>query len=268
MEDTNLLHKILSIPSYTGCEYLVIDFLVKYGREKGYKVNLDDRCNVYYTKGNLPKEEYFPCVSAHMDTVFYEHKDLILAGLFKTIVEKKGIITALNPLTGKRTGIGADDLAGVFACIKTIESIDNIKAVFFVSEESGNHGSYDCDGSFFDDVGYFIQYDNPYGYWYSVRFNGIKLYSDEFDKIVKPINEKMGITHYCEYDSFSDALSIREQFDICAVDLPIGYYKWHTEKEYLKVAEVFNGINVGIEYIKNLGNKKYNMVSLETLTKL
>lgn len=263
MENNELLHKVLSIPSYSGYEYLVIEFLVEYGQEKGYTVDVDAKGNVYFTKGSVEEGKYFPCVSAHMDTVFYDHKELIKAGLSKTIVENDGIITAINPLTGKQTGIGADDLAGVFACLKTFEVVDNIKAAFFVEEECGLHGSYACDKSFFDNVGYFIQYDNPYGYWYSVRFCGKKLFSDEFDKIVKPINESMGVTYYCEYDSFSDALPIREQFNICAVDLPIGYYNWHSDRESLKVSEVFNGIAIGVEYIARLGNEKYAMESVD-----
>jgi hypothetical protein len=198
-----------------------------------------------------------------MDSVFDEHQALIDKGLPKVIIEKDGFITAYDPLTEKQTGIGADDLAGVFACLKTFEVIDNIKGVFFVEEECGDHGSYNCDESFFEDVGYFLQYDNPYGYWYSVRFCGTKLFSDEFDAVVKPINESNGVTYYCEYDSFSDALPIREQFNICAVDLPIGYYDWHTTEEYLKVDEVFAGIELGIKYIKNLGNKKYSIETVE-----
>lgn len=259
MYNDKLLHQILSIPTYTKHEDLVRDFLVAYGTTKNYLVQVDPKGNVYFTKGTIPEGEYFPCVSAHMDTVFDEHQILIDNGLVKTILEVDGIITAQDPLTGEQTGIGADDLAGVFACLKTLDRIDAIKAAFFVEEECGTHGSYDCDHNFFANVGYFLQYDNPYGYWYSVRFCGTKLYTDEFDAIVKPINEKNGVTYYCEYDSFSDALPIREQFNICAVDLPIGYYEWHSAKEYLKVTEVFAGIELGIKYIQALGNKKYSI---------
>jgi len=258
-----LLHKILSIPTYTKHEELVRDFLVEYGKEKEYLVNVDKKGNVYFTKGSVPEGKYFPCVSAHIDTVFDEHRELIEKGFSKTIVEEDGIIKAYNPIDNKQTGIGADDLAGVFACLKTFEEVDNIKGAFFVEEECGLHGSYQCDKKFFNNVGYFIQYDNPTGYWYSVRFCGTRLYSDYFDTIVKPINESYGITYYCEYDSFSDALPIREQFNICTVDLPIGYYDYHTSEEYLNVEEVFKGIEVGVEYIKALGNEKYEMITVK-----
>ena len=79
MSDENLmlLKEVLSLPSYTGKEDRVVEFLIGYGIQKGYKVFVDHVNNVYLTKGSVSEYEYFPCFVAHTDTVHMNQSELI-----------------------------------------------------------------------------------------------------------------------------------------------------------------------------------------------
>jgi hypothetical protein len=49
---------------------------------------------------------------------------------------------------GAPTGIGGDDKCGVFACLTLLKELPYVKAAFFVSEETGCHGSLKADPRF------------------------------------------------------------------------------------------------------------------------
>ena len=258
-EKINQLIEILSIPSYFGKEYLVMNYLIKHGQDKGYSVHQDEKGNVYFEKGQLNNGEFFPCVCAHTDTVFEQHKELIKNNQKKDIrfgkkETNKTKLFAYIPGTDKRTGVGGDDLAGVFICLQMMEKFDKIKAAFFVEEEFGCKGSSACDLSFFKNVGYVIQFDGPTGNWFTKTLSGINMYSEDSFKIVKPILEKHKIFNYSD-DPYTDILPLKEKFDFSCFNLPAGYFKWHTNKEYVDTRYVEKGINVGIEFINTLGNK-------------
>jgi putative aminopeptidase FrvX len=257
-----LLKEILSIPACFANEDLVREFLVSYGTKNSFIVSTDKKGNVYFTKGELNDGEFYPCVGSHMDTVYTLsntetcYNELILKNLRKDIVEENGIIKALHPVTKERIGLGADDLAGVYACVEMMNKFDKIKSVFFVEEEFGCNGSYGCDKKFFEDVGYFLGFDAPTGNWYSQYSGSVQLFDNNFDEIVKPILETNNIDNY-SFDPFCDVMAIKEQFDFCCANLPVGYHHWHTKKEYLNIAELEKGIEIGTEFIVSLGNKKH-----------
>jgi acetylornithine deacetylase/succinyl-diaminopimelate desuccinylase-like protein len=62
---------------------------------------------------------------------------------------------------GNPTGIGGDDKCGVFACLSLLKELPNLKAAFFVAEETGCNGSLKANKNFFKNVGYGIQFDAP-----------------------------------------------------------------------------------------------------------
>lgn len=255
-EKLNQLKEILSIPSYFGMENLVQDYLINYGNEKGYLVNQDEKGNVYFRKGELKDSEYFPVVCAHIDTVFSDHKSLILENKRKVIKQHSKKLIAYHPETGHRTGLGGDDLAGVFICLQMMENFDVIKSVFFVEEEYGCVGSNNCDLDFFKNVGYVIQFDAPTNNWYTETLGGLKMYNETFDKIVKPILEKHNVNNYSD-DPYTDILPLKEKFDFCCANLPTGYHNWHSDEEYVRIDHVEQGIKLGIEFIKILGLEKH-----------
>ena len=60
------LKELLSIPSYTWEEDMVISHLMGVCDEKGYHYVVDDIGNIYVTKGS---SDNYPLVLAHTDTV-------------------------------------------------------------------------------------------------------------------------------------------------------------------------------------------------------
>lgn len=245
--------EILSIPTYFGREEIVKDFLIDYGIKKNYKILLDSKGNLFFTKG---KSDYFPFVCAHIDSVYDEHIPLINENKRKIvkIVGKK--IIGFHPDTKKRTGLAADDLAGVFICLELMDKFDNIKCGFFVEEEFGCHGSYNCDEEFFNDVGYAIQFDAPGKNWYTNKLMNKNIFNKYFNNKVKPILEKYNINNYSN-DPYTDVIALNERFNICCANIASGYYNWHSDNEYVKIKDVEKAILVGENFIKKLGNKKY-----------
>ena len=265
MENNNLqlLKKILSIPSYFEYEDRVREFLVEYGNSKNYDVNVDAKGNVYFIKGYLNKNEFFPNVVAHIDTVFSEHIDLVLENRSKIIKETDGKLIAYHPDTFKRTGLGGDDLAGVYICLQLMEHFDNIKASFFVEEEFGYQGSSNCDDDFFQDVGYAIQFDAPTNNWYTDTLAGLNMFTEEFDDLVSPILKEANVDNYSA-DPYTDILALKEKFDFCCANLPTGYYNYHTDNEYVVIDDVQKGFELGVKFITKLGLDKYEY-KLETV---
>ena len=72
-EYKNRLKEVLSIPTYSRNEELMITYLKEVLDEKGYEYYVDDIGNIYITKGNV---EYYPCFVAHTDTVHRVNKNL------------------------------------------------------------------------------------------------------------------------------------------------------------------------------------------------
>ena len=64
--DKELLKEILSIPSYTGNELKLVDFICEFLKKNKILYEVDEMFNIYCTKGEA---EYYPCVVAHTDTV-------------------------------------------------------------------------------------------------------------------------------------------------------------------------------------------------------
>lgn len=263
----NQLIEILSIPTYFGMEILVQEYLIKYGTEKGYLVNKDTKGNIYFTKGNIKENEYFPCVCAHIDSVFNEHIELIKSNKRKDVRIGKGKhnktkLMAFYPETDKRTGLAGDDLAGVFLCLQMLEHFDNLKAAFFVEEEYGCRGSNECDESFFKNVGYVIQFDGPTSNWFTETLAGIKMYNESFLNKVKPILESYNVTNYSD-DPYTDILPLKEKFDFCCCNLPTGYHNWHSNEEYVNFEQTEKCIQLGIDFINKLGYNKHKFDKAE-----
>ena len=161
--DKKFLKDVLSIPSISGNESMLRDYIVEFAIENEIDYVLDKKGNVYLTKGKdkVTLGEYYPCVVSHIDTVHRSHIDLINDKRRLDIVENvKGDLIAYNPLTNEQTGIGGDDKCGVFVCLSLFLHMDILKGAFFVEEEIGMLGSREACGEFFKNVGYAIQFDS------------------------------------------------------------------------------------------------------------
>jgi putative aminopeptidase FrvX len=252
-EKFNRLKEVLSIPTYSQDEKLMIEYLQKVLTEKGYQHYTDEHGNIYATKG---ESQNYPCFIAHTDTV---HK----VNLNLTVVEgyQKGetILKGVDCVTGKPTGIGGDDKCGVFLALEMLDTLPNVKVAFFVSEEIGCRGSQHADPEFFKNVGYAIQYDSPEGDSMSLTLMGRYLFNQksEFADKVTGLIKEHGISDWA-YHPYTDAWQIVEKFDIACLNLAAGYYQYHTANEYVVVDDVENGYQLGLKLVEVLGENKYS----------
>ena len=105
---------------------------------------------------------------------------------------------------------------------------------------------------------YVIQYDSPGGDSMSLTLMGRYLFNQksEFaDKVTDLITEH-GITDWA-YHPYTDVWQIMEKFNIACLNLAAGYYKYHTENEYVVVDDVQNGYNLGLKLVEILGENSY-----------
>ena len=265
MSDENLmlLKEILSLPSYTGKEDRVVDFLISYGVRKGYKVFVDHVNNVYFTKGSVSEYEYFPCFVAHTDTVHMNQSDLIKEDRRKIINHhideyEQNILYATHPDSGEQIGIGGDDLAGVYLALRMMDNYEDAKGAFFVSEENGCNGSKHADDAFFSNVGYAIQFDSPTDNRISHTLMGVRLYSKEFQLIAEDILRDYydGQWKYM-HDPYTDVLELKKQFDFCCYNLPAGYYNYHTNSEYVILETIETSEEIACRLVDALGTDHY-----------
>lgn len=257
-----LLREVLSVPSYTYSEDRMRDFILNHAQEKGYRVMEDGTGNVYLTKGDLLEGEYYPCVVAHMDTVHRDQEILVKENIKKNLYDEQvnGLthLKAMHPLTNSQTGVGGDNGAGLYIALELMSRFEKIKGAFFIAEEIGMMGSKMANDEFFKNVGYAIQYDAPSDNWFSVSCMGLRLWTPEFLKEVKPVLDKYHINNF-SHDPFTDVVQLRSKYDFCCAVLPSGYYNWHRPTEYVIIEHVLQGVRLGVDFIASLGNKKYFM---------
>jgi len=258
-KNLNLLKKILSIPSYSRKEDMVIEFLCNYCKEKKLDYQVDEVGNVFITKGQIGEGEFYPLVGAHMDTVhFLEPKE---------IRESNGYLSAYNPETGRQIGIGGDDLAGVAIALMVMEALPVCKANFFIAEEIGCIGSKHAavtNKEFYADVGYFIEFDSPEDYMISHVCSGVELFEVQgelFTKTVGILKEAMGEKMTLFNHPYTDVAPIKSAFDFTCINVAAGYFEWHTSREIVSIDFVEKARVMGIKMIQTLGLKKYEYVS-------
>jgi len=255
------LKEVLSIPTKTYQEDLMIQYLVDYFESKGYDYKLQENGNIYVTKGEA---EFYPCVIAHTDTVHsitdMEVREEMLPNLQG---ELKEAFKAYHREKGHPVGIGGDDKCGVFACLELLKELPYLKAAFFVSEETGCHGSRKADSSFFSNVGYAIQFDAPENWMITETCFGTRLFDRKgefFEKCDVILNENMNEKRKYMTHPYTDVYALKNKFNFSCINFSIGYYRYHKKNEYVVVEDTFNGIEMGKKMIYSLGYKKYEYV--------
>lgn len=257
-----LLKDVLSVPTKTYQEHKMVEFLTNWLDNNGYSYWVQDNGNIYVTKttGDVPDGFYYPCVVSHTDTVHnLDTINIIETELKNYQGELKPSLMSFND-QGIQTGIGGDDKAGVFACLVLLQEIPNIKVAFFVSEETGCHGSYNSDDEFFKNVGYTIQFDAPGNWMVSEYCMGVQLFdrnSDFFKICDEVLTETFKGRQIYESHPYTDVMALKSQYDFSCINFAIGYYNYHTSKEYVVIEDVYNGVITGKQMIEKLGCKKY-----------
>ncbi len=267
--DKDRLKEVLSIPSVYGEEGLVRDYIQTYAENEGIEYEIDKKGNIYLTKGSekMTKGEYYPCVVAHMDTVHKKHTPLIYLNQRLDIVEQpyedsqysdlqQTALIAKHPTTKEQTGIGGDDKCGVAVCLEMLDHFDVMKASFFVEEEIGMMGSKEADEEFFRNVGYAIQFDAPSSNWITEVCSGQRLFDTDFKELITENLSNNGYTAFSN-DPFTDVNQLAKKFDFSCLNLGCGYYRQHTDSEYVIVEEVEDAIRAGKSLISRLGIEFY-----------
>lgn len=249
--DKDFVKRVLSVPSYTGHEQRVREFILSWASEHSVETMCDDAGNVYLTKGSVGDGEYFPCLTSHMDTVHtknIEHVDND---------EPLEIIEAEDDVFYCSDGIGGDDKAGIAICLSLVEKLDVAKACFFVEEEPGCLGSERLCEDWFNDVGYCVAYDSP-GYNRSAyACSGVMLFDRQFfSEHVEPLFSKFGVTNF-RSEPCTDIENIRLKVGVACVNIGAGYHNNHTYSEFCDFVEMEGLANLGLEFINSLGMTRF-----------
>lgn len=257
MEDKKLqrLKEVLAIPTYSRKEELMIAYLESVLSEKGFSYEKDKIGNILVTKG---KAEHFPLFVSHTDTVHYVNHNLKVVQLEE---DGKTILTGVDSKTLSPSGIGGDDKCGVFLCLEMLDTLENVKVAFFVSEEIGcvgSNASVKTNSEFFQNVGYAIQYDSPKGNSMSMTLMGKELFDKKsiFGEKVSPLILEHGITDWARHP-YTDIWPLLENFGFSCLNLAAGYHRYHTDNEYVVVEEVQNAFELGLKLHEILGENFY-----------
>jgi tripeptide aminopeptidase len=269
-KNTELLKEVLSVPTKTYQEEKMVEFLVNWLTENNISHFVDEFNNVYATKQesqDLPEDFYFPCVISHTDTVHSIDTINISEEMLPNAQDELKLSYKAYNDEGNPTGIGGDDKCGVFACLTLLKELPNLKAAFFVSEETGCHGSMKASEDFFQNVGYGIQFDAPENWMITEKCFGQVLFDRDtefFEKCDKVLTESMdnSLMQYMVHP-YTDVYALRSKFDFSCINISIGYYNYHTKHEYVVVEDVFNGIEMGRKMIEGLGNKLHYKESVK-----
>jgi di/tripeptidase len=260
--DYTLLKNVLSVPTKTYKEDLMIKFITEWLTENNIPFKVDEHSNIYATKQTDETVEFFPCVVAHTDTVHELDTINVREEQLPNAQRKLKLALKAYNDSGEPTGIGGDDKCGIYACLELLKELPNLKAGFFVSEETGCHGSRKADKEFFSNVGYAIEFDAPGNWMVSEYCMGTQLFereSDFFKECDKVLTENFKQRNKYQSHPYTDVYALKEIFDFACINFSIGYYNYHTRDEYVVVEDVYNGIDAGKKIIERLGNQKFTL---------
>ena len=265
---------LFSVQSYSKQEQDIRNFILK--QLKGRKdllIETDLSGNLLITKGKLKKDEFYPCLMAHMDTVFpktngykvNKHIDpkgntILYATCYPRIISEykydAGFASKIeNKVSSDKTGIGGDDKCGIWIGLKLLNELPKVKVVFTVQEETGGQGTYDLDLKFFEDVGYIIEGDR--------RGNSdviTKIFdnncSQDFVETITPLMDKFGYGE--ENGMFTDIdVLLDSDVGVSCINVSVGYYNPHSNDEFVVVEDLLEATQFIKECVKTLGNNKY-----------
>jgi len=266
MENIEQFKELLSVPSKTYYEHMMVDYLMGVIKEiPNVTVYKDSEGNIYASKGDA---EYKPMFVAHTDTVhaiepeliieeFYTPKPYTFGRSFDDTVYKA--LRAVTP-SGLPTGIGGDDKCGIFICLELLKQLDNVKVGLFTAEEVGCIGSSQCDLNFLTDVGYIVQFDAPSTHLITEYCSGVQLFerdSDFFNKAIPVIENAMGTKMELQSHPYTDVSVLKKKTDVSCINISCGYYNMHSKSEFVVISDVEKSIQAGLSLAKELGNEKY-----------
>ena len=250
-EDFTLLKQLFCIHSESGKEGKIRKLIWNWVRQNvpNAKIVCDKPGNLYIIKG---KSETYPCIVAHMDQVQDKHSKDFIA------YEAEDIIIGFSPKHREMQGLGADDKCGIWIGLKCLQKFEALKLAFFVGEEIGCKGSGQAEMEFFSDCRFVIEPDRKGAEDLITQIGWTPLCSDDF---LKDIGfKKFG---YKETDGMmTDIEALKDNgLAISCINLSCGYYKPHTDQEFVYKPALSNCLAF-IEHIIKTCTKVYPHVDM------
>lgn len=257
--DEKFVYELMSVPTSSSNEYRLVTFIILWARRNNIHYEFDDYGNVYLTKGEIKEGEYYPCVTAHLDSVQSKQKTYAQAGQPLQVKTRVSTINKKHEIYVDGMGIGGDDKAGVLIGLSMFSHLDTLKACFFLEEEIGCKGSAKLNKEWFKDVGYVMGFDSPDLNRAAYACSGVKLFSANFFKTyMQDICKKHGLTKF-QSEPFTDVKEIREQTGIMCMNFGSGYYNAHSEREYCVIEDMDTACRMGVELIEFIGLTRHEL---------
>ena len=248
-------YDLMSVPTCSSFEYRMVTFIMVWAKRNNIKYEFDKYGNIYLTKGEIGENEFYPCVTAHLDTVQTKQKAYVLSGIRLDIETR--VSNGKHELFCDGFGPGGDDKCGLLIGLSLFNHVDVLKAAFFLEEETGCRGSSNLDVEWFKNVGYVIGFDSPDLNRAAWSCSGTKLFTADFYKNhLQEVCTKHGLTKFYS-EPFTDVKQIREKTDITCMNFGSGYYNAHMANEYVVLEDIDAACAMGHDIIKHLGKKKY-----------
>lgn len=253
--DDDFCYDLMSVPTVSDEEYRLVTYIILWARRNNIEYEFDEKGNIYLTKGELAEGEYYPCVTAHLDTVQTKQKPYAQAGCRLEV--KTRVVSGHHEIYVDGMGIGGDDKAGVVICLSMFSHFDKLKAAFFLCEERGCIGSNSMDVSKLDNVGYVMGFDSPELNRAAHTCSGFRLFSKQFfETYLRDICKEHGLTDF-RSEPYTDVKVIRDKTDIMCMNFGTGYYFCHMPNEYCVLEEMDNACKMGVALIKKIGNTRH-----------
>lgn len=248
------MYDVLSVPTVSLHEYLMVEFLMDFAKKHDIDACIDQKGNVYLTKGQVAEGMFYPCVSAHIDTVQERQMEWINENRpLDILTEGYG---GFHYLYCDGFGLGGDDKAGVAICLSLMLKLPVLKAAFFVEEEAGCGGSEQADLHWFGDVGYVLAFDSP-GRDCSWACGGARLFDRAFyETYLQDLEQKFTIKKWCNHP-WTDVMMLRENTCLACMNIGAGYYEFHTPEEFCIAEHMDDAARMGVYLIDKLGHKEY-----------
>lgn len=199
----------------TERQYDLIRLLVSMP-EKNLKASLEAALKKYYNEEDLIISPYYIAAKGQMPVALVAHLDTVhLMPVIQVYHDlEEGVLWSPE-------GIGADDRAGVFSILEILGKGYRPSIIFCCKEEVGGVGA----GHFvienpkpFEGVKYLIELDRQ-GEDDSVYY---RCANEKFEQMINSYGFNT------EWGSFSDISIIAPAWEICAVNLSVGYYDEHS----------------------------------------
>jgi len=248
----DVLKDILSIPSCSGHEGMLRDYILAFANGRGITSTVDRRGNVYLSKGTLAPGELYPCLVNHLDTVHSDQAAMAESGKRLKILESVSE-DGKTVLRADGTGIGADDKLGCALALAILDDRAACRAAFFVEEERGMLGSKEMDVEWFREVSFVLSFDSPGRNRSSRSCSGRTLFTEAFfERYLRDVCFANGVTAFND-EPFTDVVQIRDKTDLMCFNVGNGGYRAHCPDEYLVVEDAQAAYRLGTDLLNAIG---------------